>query len=164
MGVSQASHNQSHTPKVAMTDLLKLFHLAAAVLWLGGMGFMLYALRPSALMLQPPVRLPLMVAVLSRFFVIVWSVIAILLLTGFGMLLATGMKAAPMGWHLMTGIGVLMFLIFGHLYFGPFRRLQIAVTAANWTEGGRHMGQIATLATLNFALGWVAIAAVMLVR
>lgn len=146
-----------------MTDLLKLFHLAAAVLWLGGMGFMLYALRPSALALQPPVRLSLMVSVLSRFFVIVWSVIAILLLTGFGMLTATGMKGAPIGWHLMTGIGFLMFLIFGHLYFGPFRRLVLAVASADWPEGGRRMGQITKLATLNFALGWVAIAAVMLV-
>ena len=155
MGFPQPSHNQSHTQKVAMTDLLKLFHLAAAALWLGGMGFMLYALRPSALMLQPPARLPLMVAVLSRFFVIVWSVIAILLLTGYGMLAATGMKGAPIGWHLMIGIGVVMFLIFGHLYFGPFRRLKIAVAAADWPEGGRRMGQIAKLVTLNFALaGW----------
>ena len=37
-----------------------------------------------------------------------------------------GAQAAPIGWHLMTGIGLLMFLIFGHLYFGPYRRLQRA--------------------------------------
>jgi len=147
-----------------MSSLLKFFHLAAAIFWLGGMGFMLYALRPSALTLQPPLRLPLMAAVLSRFFVIVWASIAILLLTGVGMLLATGMKGAPIGWHLMTGIGIFMFLIFGHLYFGPYRRLQIAIHSADWPEGGRRMGQIAKLATLNFILGWLAIAAVLMVH
>ncbi len=147
-----------------MSTLLKFFHLAAAIFWLGGIGFMLYALRPSALTLQPPVRLPLMAAVLSRFFVIVWVSIAVLLLTGTGMLTAAGMKGAPIGWHLMTGIGILMFLIFGHLYFGPYRRLKIAITAADWPEGGRRMRQIAMLASVNFILGWLAIAAVLMVR
>jgi uncharacterized membrane protein len=147
-----------------MTDVLKFFHIAAAILWLGGMGFVLYVLRPSALMLQPAVRLPLMVAVLSRFFVVVWTVIAVLLLTGLGLLMGPGLKGAPIGWHVMTGAGTLMFLVFGHLYFGPFRRLQIAARAADWPEGGRRMAQIGTLVTLNFVLGWVAIAAVLLLK
>jgi uncharacterized membrane protein len=147
-----------------MTIFLKFFHIAAAVLWLGGAGFMMVALRPAAAALPPPVRLPFMVTTLGRFFAVVWVAIAVLLITGFGMLLAVGMKGAPMGWHLMMGIGLLMCLIFGHLYFGPFRRLKIAVAQADWPEGGRRMGQIAMLATLNFALGWVAIAAVVFLK
>lgn len=145
--------------------LTKLLHLASAIVWLGGMTFMLWALRPvAAAQLQPPVRAPLLAAVMGRFFPLVWLSIAVLLITGAGMLMATGMKAAPLGWHLMLGIGLLMFAIFGHLYFGPFRRLKLAVSAADWPEAGRRLGQIQKMVQINFALGWLAVACVLLVR
>jgi uncharacterized membrane protein len=144
-----------------MHALMKFLHLAAAIAWLGGISFMLFALRPAAAeQLAPPQRLPLIVQVLRRFFVGVWVSVAILLLTGLAMLLAVGTKSAPTGWHLMFGLGLLMFALFGHLYFGPFRRLKLAVGASDWPEGGRRVGQIATLAIVNLALGALAIAAV----
>ena len=144
-----------------MTALMKFLHLAAAIVWLGGICFMLFSLRPvAAELLAPPQRLPLIAQVLRRFFAAVWLTMAILLVTGLIMLLGAGMKNAPVGWHLMLGIGVLMFALFGHLYFGPFRRLRQAVSASDWPEGGRRVGQIATLAMVNLALGAVAIAAV----
>lgn len=148
-----------------MTSLLKFLHIAAAIIWMGGMAFTLLALRPVAIaQLAPPVRLPLLAAVLTRFFLMVWISIALLAATGLPMLMQLGMKAAPPGWHAMAGIGLLMFLVFGHLYFGPFRRLRQAVAQADWPEGGKRMGQIAWLVRLNFTLGWVAIAAVALWR
>lgn len=143
-----------------MSALMKFLHIAAAIAWLGGVSFMLFALRPAVTQLPPPQRLPLIAQVLRRFFALVWPAIAILLLTGLVMLLGVGMKTAPMGWHLMFGIGLLMFALFGHLYFGPFRRLKHAVNASDWPEGGRRVGQIATLAMVNLALGALAIAAV----
>ena len=145
-----------------MPALMKFLHIAAAIAWLGGVGFMLVALRPAATaLLAPPQRLPLIAQVLSRFFVLVWVSIAILLATGLVMLLNVGMKNAPLGWHVMLGIGLLMFALFGHLYFGPFRRLKLAVAATNWPDGGKRVGQIATLATVNLTLGAIAIAAVL---
>ncbi len=145
-----------------MPALMKFLHLAAAIVWLGGISFMLFALRPAATaLLTPPQRLPLIALVLQRFFLLVWPAIGLLLLTGLVMLLAVGMKAAPMGWHLMLGIGLLMFALFGHLYFGPFRRLKLAVAASDWAQAGRRVGQIATLASLNLGLGALAIAAVL---
>lgn len=148
-----------------MYEPLKLLHLAAAIVWLGGMAFVLGALRPVvAAQLQPPLRLPLMAAVLGRFFVAVWASIAVLLLSGAQMMASLGMKNAPLGAHLMLGIGLLMFAIFGHLYFGPFRRMKVAVAAANWPEAGRRMAQIHPLVVLNFGLGWLAVAAVYLLR
>ena len=144
-----------------MTALMKFLHLAAAVVWLGGISFMLFALRPAAhALLVPPQRLPLIAAVLGKFFRLVWISIGLLLATGLAMLLAVGMKNAPAGWHLMLGIGLLMFALFGHLYFGPYRRLLLAVAAADWPEGGRRVGQIAMLSGINLALGTVAIAGV----
>lgn len=143
-----------------MNALLKFLHIAAAIAWLGGVSFMLFALRPATGTLAPPQRLPLIVAVLQRFFVVVWASIVVLLVTGLVMLLRVGMKGAPTGWHLMFGIGLVMFALFGHLYFGPFRRLRLVVAAADWPEGGRRVGQIATLASVNLVLGALAIAAV----
>ncbi|MDP2254883.1 MAG: CopD family protein [Polaromonas sp.] len=143
-----------------MYALMNFLHLLAAIIWLGGVSFVLIALRPAATaLLSPPQRLPLIAQVLSRFFVLVWLSIGMLLLTGLPMLLNAGMKAAPVGWHLMLGIGLLMFALFGHLYFGPFRRLKQAVSASNWPEGGRRVGQIVILALLNLVLGALAIGA-----
>lgn len=144
-----------------MSALMKFLHIVAAVVWMGGVSFMLFALRPAATeQLTPPQRLPLIAQVLRKFFVMVWLAIGIMLVSGLIMLLKVGMKNAPIGWHLMFGIGLLMFALFGHLYFGPFRRLKLAVSASDWSEGGRRLGQIATLATINLALGVAAIATV----
>lgn len=144
-----------------MYTLFKFLHLVAAIVWLGGMAFMLLALRPSLGTLPTPAqRLPLLAAVLRRFFILVWASIAILLLSGGYMLGHAGAQAAPIGWHLMTGIGTLMVLIFGHIYFALYRPLQRAVTASDWPAGGRRAGLIAKLVALNFVLGWLAIAAV----
>ena len=144
-----------------MSVLMKFLHILASIVWLGGVSFMLFALRPAtAQMLAPPQRLPLIAKVLQRFFLLVWVSIGVLMLTGIFMLLRVGMKNAPVGWHTMFGIGLLMFALFGHLYFGPFRRLKLAVSASNWPEGGGRVGQIATLALVNLGLGVLAIAAV----
>ncbi len=142
--------------------LSKFLHLAGAIVWMGGMTFMLWILRPVVTeKLQPALRLPLMAGVMGRFFPLVGLCIAALLVTGTGMLMTVGMKAAPLGWHVMLGIGVLMFALFGHVYFGPFKRLKLAVAATDWPEAGRRLGQIQAIVKTNFVLGWLAIAAVL---
>ncbi len=148
-----------------MNQTALFLHLAAAIFWIGGMAFMVMALRPSmAEHLAPPQRLPLMAAVMKRFFAVVAASIAVLLATGFYLLLAVGMAKAPPGWHAMLGLGLVMMLVFGHIFFSPYRKLQRAVASADWAEGGRRATQIATLVKINLGLGWLAIAAVMLWR
>lgn len=148
-----------------MYNLILFFHLAAAIFWMGGMAFMVLALRrPLAEQLQPPTRLHLIAAVLSRFFVVVGISIGVLLATGVAMFLGAPAGTAPPGWHAMAGLGLLMVLIFGHIFFSPYRRLKRAVAAADWPEGGKRAGQITLLAKINLGLGWLAIAAVMLWR
>jgi uncharacterized membrane protein len=48
----------------AANTLMNFLHVSAAIAWLGGGSFMLFALRPSAMALPPPQRLPLMAQVL----------------------------------------------------------------------------------------------------
>lgn len=141
------------------------FHLAAAIFWMGGMAFMVMALRPVlADQLQPPQRLPLLAAVLKRFFVVVLASITVLLVTGLHLMFGTGMSKPPPGWHAMAALGLVMMLVFGHIYSSPYRKLQRAVVAADWLEGGRRASQIALLVKINLGLGWLAIAAVVLWR
>ena len=148
-----------------MRNLLVFLHLAAAVFWMGGMAFMVLALRPAAhAQLQPPQRLPLMLQVMRRFFTVVIASIVVLLATGGPLLMQVPGAQAPRGWHVMAGLGVLMVLVFGHIFFGPFRRARAAVAAQDWPEGGRRMNQIALLVKVNLAIGWIAIAAVLLWR
>jgi uncharacterized membrane protein len=148
-----------------MRNLLLFLHLAAAIFWMGGMAFVVLALRPAvAEQLQPPQRLPLMVQVLRRFFVVVAISIAVLLATGIPLLLQVPGAQAPRGWHVMAGLGIVMVLVFGHIFFAPWKRVQRAVAAQDWPEGGKRLNQVALLVKINLGLGWVAIAAVMLWR
>lgn len=148
-----------------MYEWIQFFHLAAAVVWLGGMAMVLLALRPAAIRsLEPAQRLPLMAAVLARFFTMVWISIAVLLGSGLWMMLSADMRLAPRGWHVMSGLGTLMCLIFAHLWFAPYRRLKAAIAAGDLPAAGRALGQIHPWVITNFALGWVAVAAVQLWR
>ena len=148
-----------------MYNLILFFHLAAAIFWMGGMAFMVLALRqPLADQLQPPARLQLIAAVLSRFFVVVGVSIAVLLASGVVMLLSAPAGATPPGWHAMAALGLAMMLIFGHIFFSPYRRLKLAVAAGDWPSGGKYAAQVTLLAKINLGLGWLAIAAVMLWR
>jgi uncharacterized membrane protein len=143
----------------------KLLHLAAAVVWLGGMTFMLWMLRPVAIaQLPPPLRIALLTGVMARFFSFVWISIAVLAVTGLFAIGAVGMKAAPPGWHVMLGLGLVMFAIFGHLFFGPYRRLRTATAAADWPLAGRQLARMHPWVWANCVIGWIAVAAVLLLR
>jgi len=145
-----------------MHALAGFFHVAAAIFWMGGMAFMVLALRPALAQLEPPLRLPLVASVLRRFFAVVGISIAVLALTGVWLYLDAELR--PRGWHAMAGIGLVMALVFGHIFFAPYRRLKHAVAGQAWADAGRAAAQVSSLAKVNLGLGWIAIAAVMLWR
>jgi Predicted integral membrane protein len=79
-----------------MTALLVFLHLVAAVIWMGGMAFILFAMRPAAFaLLQPPVRPQFILATLQRFFPLVWLSIAVILISGLIIMLQVGFAQAP---------------------------------------------------------------------
>jgi uncharacterized membrane protein len=85
----------------------------------------------------------------------------LLLATGFSMVFSIfGGFVHLAGYvQLMMGLGVVMMLLFLHLYFAPWRRFRAAVARRDWPEGGRQLGQIRTIVTINLVLGLVTIAA-----
>lgn len=134
--------------------LALFFHLSGAVIWVGGMFFAYVCLRPVAgNLLEPPQRLQLWAGVLSRFFPWVWASVAAILGSGVYMLYLVGAQFAPLYAFVMSGAGIVMMLIFGHVYFAGFARLRKAVNAADWPAGARALGQIRLLVGVNLALG-----------
>jgi uncharacterized membrane protein len=134
-----------------------IIHLLAAVVWVGGMFFAHQVLRPAVAMLEPGPRLVLWSRVLGRFFAWVIAAIILLLLSGYALVFGVfgGFRAIGLYIHLMQGLGILMILLFLHLYFAPWRRFRMAVARQDWTEGGRQLGQIRTIVTINLVLGIV---------
>lgn len=156
-----------------MIDLVKLIHLAAAIFWMGGMAFMLMALRPAAVaQLQPPDRLMLMGDVWKRFFPVVLVSIIALFMTGTNLYTtlfrafkaASGHGSVPMGWNVMLVLGLLMMVIFGYIYFAGYAKFKRAMAVQDWPLASKAAAQVHSLMVTNFVLGWLAIAAVRLVR
>ncbi|HEX5676309.1 MAG TPA: CopD family protein [Azonexus sp.] len=145
---------------------LSLFlHVLSVVVWVGGMFFAYMALRPvAASVLEPPQRLTLWAGVFGKFFPWVWVSVALILLTGLHMLMVFGGMAAPHYAMTMLVLGVVMMLIFAHVFFAPYGRLKRAVAAQDWKAGGAALGQIRQLIGINLSLGLLTIAVVFLGR
>jgi uncharacterized membrane protein len=143
-----------------ITAIAFALHVLAAVVWVGGMFFAHQVLRPAAAALEAGVRCELWSRVLGRFFAWVIAAIALLLLTGLAMLFSIfGGFARVAGYvQLMMALGIIMVLLFLHLYFAPWRRFRAAVARRDWPDGGRQLGQIRTIVTINLVLGLVTIA------
>ena len=128
---------------MSLIILLLAIHLLAAVFWVGGMAFAYMVLRPAAGTLDPPVRLPLWRRIFLRFLPWVGVSIVALLASGFGMVgLLGGFAVVALHVHLMLGLGIVMMLLFGHLYFAPWKRFRAAAAAATWPAAGEQLGQI----------------------
>lgn len=134
-------------------------HVIAAVIWVGGMFFAHMILRPSAVqVLEPPLRLNLWVQVFKRFFFWVWLSIIIILATGYWMVFSFygGFGNVGTHIHIMHGLGLLMVLVFLHVFFSPYRKLRQAVIVEDFVEGGKKLSQIRSLVGFNILLGLAA--------
>jgi len=142
-------------------DVALSLHVLAVVVWVGGMFFAYVVLRPEAAsQLEPPLRLALWAGVFRRFFPWVFACIGLILVTGFWIITSVygGFAVLGLHIHLMLGIGIVMMLIFFHVFFAPFKRLKQAVAVADWVAGGRYLAQIRVLVGINLLLGLVTIA------
>lgn len=149
--------------------LLKLIHVLAIVVWIGGMVFAHFFLRPATLQLEAPQRVRLMHDALRRFFSAVLVSVVAVLATGLWMIGRVAKETVqaglgfnmPLDWTLMAALGIVMMLIFGHIRFALFKRLSRAVTEANWPAGAAALASIRTWVGINLAIG-VAIIAITL--
>jgi uncharacterized membrane protein len=137
-----------------MRPILLLLHLAGVIVWVGGMFFAHFCLRPvAAVQLQPPQRLPLLAAVLGRFFVAVAVAIAAIVGSGFALIAMADLAHLPPHWHLMMFAGLVMTAIFGVIYFRHYPRLKAGIANQEWPSAGKSMNSIRILVATNLTLG-----------
>jgi len=135
--------------------LLKLIHLLAALIWVGGMFFAYVVLRPAAVeVLEPPQRLRLWDAVFRRFFRWVWGMVGVLLSSGFYMIsLYGGFFSAPRHVYVMLASGLAMVAIYGYVFFACYAELNQHVAGQRWKEAGEMLARIRKLIAVNLTLG-----------
>lgn len=143
-----------------MMSFMKLIHLLAIVVWVGGMFFAYVVLRPSAAeVLQPPERLRLWDKVFSRFFNWVWLGIFLVLVSGFYMIyLFGGFASLPLYINLMLLLGLVMTLIYVYVFFKCYVQFNRQVSKQEWPAAGATLGTIRKLVGLNLSIGMVTIA------
>jgi uncharacterized membrane protein len=140
---------------------LKTVHVLSIVLWIGGMAFAHFFLRPAVAQLEASVRLRLMHDVLGRFFKAVLVVSLLTLVSGVWMLgrvakqvvQSGGSFEMPLAWTIMAVLGVVMVAIFMHIRFALYKRLGQAVAASEWSAGAAAMAQIRRWVSFNLGTG-----------
>ena len=140
---------------------LKTLHLLSIVVWIGGMVFAHFFLRPAVAQLEAPLRLRLMHDVLGRFFQAVLVASLLTLASGVWMLgrvakqvvQSGGNFEMPLAWTVMAVLGVVMVAIFMHIRFALYKRLSRAVAVSEWAAAGAALAQIRTWVSVNLGLG-----------
>lgn len=131
-------------------------HLLAVVIWVGGMFFAYMALRPAAAILEPSVRLTLWSKTFKRFFPWVWISVVTLLATGLLIIKQYGgMGQVGPHIHIMLLLGIIMMLMFMHVFFAPHKKLTRAVESHDWETGAKALNQIRLLISINLSLGLI---------
>jgi len=100
------------------------------------------------------------IACLAAFFPWVWASIVLLLITGYAILFHSfgGFAGAPLHVNVMQGIGILMMLLFLHLFFAPWRRFSRAVEKKAFPEAAKQLAQMRRIVAINLALGLLTVA------
>ena len=140
---------------------LKTIHVLSIIVWVGGMTFAHFFLRPAVAQLEPAVRLRLMHDVLGRFFKAVLVASLVVLASGLWMLgrvakqvvQSGGSFDMPLAWTVMTVLGVAMVAIFMHIRFALYKRLSRAVAASEWSVGQSALADIRRWVAVNLGLG-----------
>lgn len=135
---------------------LLALHILCAVIWVGGMFFVYLVLRPSLSVLEPPQRLLLHTQIFRRFFLVVWHVMPLLLLSGFAILFGFygGMAGATWNIQAMMSLGVLMAIIFVALVFGPYAKFRRTTDRARMVA---NIDTIRKLIGINLILGLITV-------
>ncbi len=68
-----------------------------------------------------------------------------------------GFANAPISVHIMNALGLIMILIYMHVFFAPYRKLKLAVSEQRWPDGAAALAQIRLLVAINTTIGLLVI-------
>lgn len=142
---------------------LKTLHLLTIIVWIGGMVFAHFFLRPALVHLEPPVRLRLMHDVLGRFFSAVVLAVVLVWVSGTWMIGRVAKQTVqagahftmPLEWMIMAALGGVMTLVFVYIRWALYPRLGRAVIAADWPAGAAALAGIRQWVSVNLVIGVV---------
>jgi len=134
--------------------ILNFLHLSATAIWIGGMAYNTFVLRPFLGIIDLPQRLKLVRSTLHRFICIAWLCIAILYLTG---VFIADPSSRPYRLALTAKHGVVIAMtiivaIISLVLYPKFRTL-LGETDKS-VDIGKVLGKIVWLVKLNLALGF----------
>lgn len=157
--IKHAPHLNNKLATIMFYAALKTIHLLSVIVWIGGMVFVQFFLRPALMALAPPERVRLMHAVLGRFLKAVLLAAALILGSGAWMIARQSVQSGglpfslPLEWLAMALLGLLMMAILGYVRLVLYKRLTRAVMEAAWPLGGAVLAQIRTWVMVNLLLG-----------
>ncbi len=132
-----------------ITAVANWFHILAILIWIGGMFYTLFVLRPSLSVLGEE-KGKFVITAMGRFFPLVWIAIFLLLLTG-------GYRVHN---YIHSGLFIsklivysIMVIVFSYIYFGLFSKLKQVDKAQKPVI----ISKITKLIQLNFVLGLIVI-------
>ena len=128
---------------------LNFLHVVGVLIWIGGMFYTLFVLRPSLSVISTD-RASFVETVMGRFFKFVWIAILLLLITG-------GYRAHihihSLVFDLKLFVYTVMVLIFSYIYFVLFQKLK----KSTLEENPFLIKKITLLIKTNFGLGLLVI-------
>ena len=107
---------------------------------------------------------PLMLAALRRFLGAMSIAVPLVVLTGLALFLPVGFGNAPVGWHVMLTLGLVMAGVYAFIHLVLLPRLRTHCAASAWPLAAQALNAIRRLVALNLALGVLAIAAAISAR
>lgn len=142
------------------SNLALALHVLFAVVWVGGMAFAILALRLALAVLEPPQRMALMGRVHKRFFLIIWHAMPIVILSGYWLLFGHfgGFRGAGWHVHLMHLTGLVMALVYLAIFFGPWKRMRLALAASDVKAAAAANDRIRQMVSANLLIGLFTIA------
>ncbi len=140
-----------------MMTLGLILHILGSVVWVGGLFFAYVVLRPVTGEMEGPARLALWRGVFARFLPWVWASVIALLASGYWMLFLGfgGFAGAGIHVHIMHLVGWIMVLLFLHLFFAPWKRLQRALDAGDAETAAKNLGQMRMIVAINLMFGLI---------
>lgn len=109
-------------------SLILFVHLACISVWIGGAIYAAFVLTPSLTLLDGTQRVSVHLQTLKRFFLVLWHVIPLTLLSGWSMIFHMG-GFTHLIWpiNVMQILGLLMAVLFLLLFFGPYQKIRRAI-------------------------------------
>jgi uncharacterized membrane protein len=146
---------------IVLFATLKALHLLAVIVWVGGMAFVLFCLRPAARVLEPAPRVTQIHAAIRRFIAVVIVAVAVIFVSGAAMIAiawSTSARAGlafnmPLNWYTMVAVFFVMLAVFVHIRSVLFRRLDTAVREQRWADGAAVLGAFRWEISINLVLG-----------